>query len=92
MFRFVNKKLTVSPTDFHETTQHIALCISQARARFDWALAEYQLTMPNIQGFEEQIRERAAEPYAARAEFSDAQNWELGMFLALQHHTISMTA
>jgi len=70
--------------------RHVALCISQARARFDWALAEYQLQNATVS--EDKVQQRAAELYAARQEFSDSQNWELGKLCISYNHVISNVA
>ena len=91
-FRVVQKRHEVSPESFESTARYTALCISQARARFDWAMAEYQLKRPGVEISEDQLRQRAAELYAARAEFSDSQNWELGKLCIFFNHRISTAA
>jgi len=75
---------------YYQGSLRLALCISQARARFDWALAEYQLQNATVS--EDKVQQRAAELYAARQEFSDSQNWELGKLCISYNHVISNVA
>ncbi|OGI82460.1 hypothetical protein A3E33_00885 [Candidatus Nomurabacteria bacterium RIFCSPHIGHO2_12_FULL_40_77] len=88
--RLARDRHVVTPESFSSTARHVALCISQARARFDWALAEYQLQNATVS--EDKVQQRAAELYAARQEFSDSQNWELGKLCISYNHVISNVA